>query len=87
MVEPISRIRGAVNSAIGFYECVKESNPVVLSHCREVKRPSKGGYIVMHVNIEIIFFCNGNSQLYLYSTQSKSDSLFNTQSRVLQADL
>ena len=30
-------------------------------------------------------FCIGNSQLCLYDSQSKSDWLFNTQSRVLQA--
>ena len=31
-------------------------------------------------------FCIGNSQLCLYDSHSKSDWLFNTQSRVLQAD-
>ena len=39
------------------------------------------------VNIEIISLCIGNSQWCLYSTLSKYDWLFNTQSRVLQADL
>ena len=39
-----------------------------------------------HVNIGIIFYCIGNSQLCIYKTQSKSDWLFNTKSRELQAD-
>ena len=39
-----------------------------------------------HDNMGIIFSCIGNSQWCLYNTQSKSDRLFNTQSRVLQAD-
>ena len=39
-----------------------------------------------HVNIGVIFYCPGNSQWCIYNTQSKSDWLINTQSRVLQAD-
>ena len=35
---------------------------------------------------EYIVSCIGNSQYCIYKTQSKSDWLFNTQSRVLQAD-
>ena len=42
--------------------------------------------LIGHVNIGIIFLCIGISQLCLYNTQSKSDLLFNTQSKVLQAD-
>ena len=38
------------------------------------------------VNIGIIVYCVGNSQSCIYSTQLKSDWLFNTKSRVLQAD-
>ena len=38
------------------------------------------------VNIGIIFCCIANSQWCIYNTQSKSDWLFNTQSRVLQAN-
>ena len=40
----------------------------------------------VHVNIGIIFSCTEISQSCLILTQSKSDWLFNTQSRVLQAD-
>ena len=40
-----------------------------------------------HANIGIIFLCIGNPQWCLYNNQSKSDWLFNTKSRVLQADL
>ena len=36
--------------------------------------------------VGIIFYCIGNSQWCLYNTQSKSEWLFNTQSRVQQAD-
>ena len=36
--------------------------------------------------IGIILYCIGNSQWCIYNTQSKSDWLFNTQSRVLQGD-
>ena len=39
-----------------------------------------------YVNIGIIFYRIGNSQSCIYNTQSKSDWLFNTQSRALQAD-
>ena len=39
-----------------------------------------------NVNIGIIFYCIGHSQWCIYNTQSKSDWLFDTQSRVLQAD-
>ena len=39
-----------------------------------------------HVNIGIIFSFIGNSQWWLYATQSKSDWPFNTQSKVLQDD-
>ena len=39
-----------------------------------------------HVNFGIIFYCIGNSQWCIYDTQSKSDWLFNTMSRKLQAD-
>ena len=42
-------------------------------------------WIIGHVNIGIIFYCIGNSQWGIYNTWSKSDRLFNTQSRVLQA--
>ena len=42
--------------------------------------------VIGHVNIGIIFYCFGNSQRCKYNTQSKSDWLFNTQTRVLQAD-
>ena len=41
------------------------------------------GALIGYVNIGIIFYCIGN---YKYNTQLKSDWLFNTQSRVLQAD-
>ena len=39
-----------------------------------------------HIDIGIIFYCIGNSQWCICNTQSKSDWLFNTQSRILQAD-
>ena len=36
--------------------------------------------------VGIIFYCIGNSQWCIYNTQSKPEWLFNTQSRVQQAD-
>ena len=39
-----------------------------------------------HVNIGIIFYCIGNSQWFMFSTQLKFDWFFNTHSKVLQAD-
>ena len=39
-----------------------------------------------YVNIGITFYRIGNSQSCIYNTQSKSDRLFSTQSRALQAD-
>ena len=42
--------------------------------------------IIGHVNMGIIFYCIGNSQWWIYDTQSKSVRLLNIQSTVLQAD-
>ena len=44
------------------------------------------GALIGYVNIGIIFYCIGNYKWYKYNTQLKSEWLFNTQSRVLQAD-
>ena len=41
---------------------------------------------IVHFHIGIIFYCIGNSKWCIYNTQSKSYWLFNTQSRLLQAD-
>ena len=40
-----------------------------------------------NINIGIIFYCIGYSQWCIYNIQSESDWLFNTLSRVLQADM
>ena len=42
--------------------------------------------IIGHVHIGVIFYCIGNSRRCLYNTQTKSDWLFTTQSKILQAD-
>ena len=56
------------------------SNVLVLMNWRVHWRtyPAKQ-YPMGHVNIWDLFFCWGNSQRYLYDTQSKSDWLFDTQ--------
>ena len=43
-------------------------------------------YVIGHVNACIICFFIANCQSCLHNTQSKSDWLLNTQSRVLPAD-
>ena len=43
-------------------------------------------YLIGHVHRGIFFLQIGNSHWRLYNTLSKSDWLFNTQSRVLETD-
>ena len=50
-----------------------------------IKWPTNQWSLIGHVNSGIIFLC-WKFPMSLYNTQSKSDWLFNTQSRILQAD-
>ena len=66
----------------------KTSKPTMTDNwmCSTFILQMKQSEIIGHVNIGIIPLCMENSQGWLYETQSKSDWLSNTQSRVLQTD-
>ena len=70
---------------------INNNHPFLLTRCRHdmmhgLSIQDNINSSIGHVNIGIIFLCIGNSKWCIYNTQSTSDWLFNTQSKVLRVD-